>query len=158
MFGLKGTRLAVVLVGIGVAAGVGISFAVVQSTNTDIYQRVVEDDDNPWLDSLFLKSYEENLRTGVHYKSQLAIGEEGFFNADAKGGKLPYQFEWKFSNGTILTTQNITRSFDTPGRYDIQLIVTDAQGQKKISQIHTNVISDKTEAEIALNQTSQTAN
>lgn len=158
MFGLKGTKLAVVLVGIGVAAGVGISFAVVQSTNTDIYQRVVEDDDNPWLDSLFLKSYQENLRTGVHYKSQLAVGEEGFFNADAKGGKLPYQFEWKFSDGAILTTQNITRSFDTPGRYDIQLIVTDAQGQKKISHIYTNVVADKIEAGITNNQTSQTAN
>jgi hypothetical protein len=156
LFGLKGTKLALVLVGIGVAAGIGISFAFVQGTGPDVYQRAVEDDGNPWLDSLFLKSYQDNLRTGVHYKSQLTVGEEGFYNSSAKGGKLPYQYEWKFSDGAVFASQNITHSFDTPGKYDIHLTITDAGGQKKISDIHTNVVPGPTTTGIENNQTSPT--
>jgi PKD domain len=91
---------------------------------------------------LFLKTYQENLRTSAHYQSTLAVGEEGFFNADAKGGKEPYTFEWKFSDGAIQTAQNATRSFDSPGRYDVRLTVIDADGQRIGSDLFVNVVSE----------------
>lgn len=127
-----------IFAGIGVAAGVGITLAFLQSD--EIQQReVVYGDDNPWLDPLFLQNYQESLRTGAHYKSVLDVGEEGFFYAAAKGGKEPYQFEWKFSDGVVLTAQNTTRSFDSPGTYTAVLTVSDADGQKKESHISVNV-------------------
>ncbi|MEW6603633.1 MAG: PKD domain-containing protein [Thermoproteota archaeon] len=134
----KGTKWAIIFAGIGVAAGVGITVAFLQPQG--IQQReVVYGDDNPWLDPLFLQNYRESLRTGAHYKSVLAVGEEGFFYAAAKGGKEPYQFEWRFSDGVVLTAQNATRSFDSPGTYSAVLTVNDADGQKKESNISVKV-------------------
>ncbi len=135
----KGIMWALIFAGIGVAVGVGITFAFLQQR--DIQQGEVDyDNDNPWLDPLFLKSYQESLRTGAHYKSTLAVGEEGFFNANAKGGEQPYQFEWKFSDGVVLAGQNATRSFESPGRYDVMLIITDAAGQTGGSNISVQVL------------------
>jgi hypothetical protein len=120
-----------------------------------VFARVVEDDDeNPWLNPLFLKTYQENLRTGAHYRSTLAVGEEGFFNADTKGGKEPYTFEWKFSDGVILTAQNATQSFDSPGRYDVRLTVRDADGQRIGSDFFVNVVSEKPKEEATQSSTS----
>lgn len=134
----KGTKWAIIFAGIGVAAGVGITLALLQPQG--IQQReVVYGDENPWFNPSFLQSYNENLRTGAHYKSMLAVGEDGFFYSDAKGGKEPYKFEWKFSDGVVLTTQNATRSFDSPGTYTAQLTVTDADGQKQDSNITVKV-------------------
>jgi PKD repeat protein len=134
----KGTKWAIIFAGIGVAAGVGITLAVLQPQA--IQQReVIYGDENPWFNPSFLQSYNENLRTGAHYKSTLAVGEEGFFYADAKGGKEPYQFEWKFSDGVVLIAQNATRSFDSPGTYSAQLTVSDADGQKQDSNISVKV-------------------
>lgn len=128
--GLKGTRLALVFIGIGIAAGIGIALAIVNSqTQGQIFQRVVEDGDNPFLDPEFLKTYQTNLRTGAHYRSQVAVGEETFFVSDAKGGKTPYSYEWTFSDGVVLTSQNSTRAFETPGNYTFDLKVTDADGK-----------------------------
>jgi hypothetical protein len=121
-----------------------------------VFARLVEDgDENPWLNPLFLKTYQENLRTGAHYRSTLAVGEEGFFNADTKGGKEPYIFELKFSDGVILTAQNATRSFDSPGRYDVRLTVRDADGQRIGSDLFVNVVSEKPKEE-ATTQSSTT--
>jgi hypothetical protein len=133
MVALKGTKLAVVFVGIGIAVGVVIALAIVGSqTQGMVFARMVEDDDrdNPLLDPDFLKSYEATVRTGAYYKSEVAVGQDTFFVSDAKGGKQPYSFEWKFSDGVVLTAQNSTRSFDTPGTYHFDLTVTDADGKK----------------------------
>lgn len=135
----KGTTWTFVFVGIGIAVGVVITFALMQQR--EIQQgEVVYDDDNPWLDPLFLKSYQENLRIGSHYKSQIRVGEEGFFKADAKGGKDPYNFEWKFSDSVVLTDQNATRSFESAGEYTVQLTVSDGEGQQVGQELKFKVI------------------
>jgi len=135
----KGTTWTFVFVGIGIAVGVVITFALMQQR--EIQQgEVVYDDDNPWLDPLFLKSYQENLRIGSHYKSQIPVGEEGFFKADAKGGKDPYNFEWKFSDSVVLTDQNATRSFESAGEYTVQLTVSDGEGQQVGQELKFKVI------------------
>jgi len=134
----KGTTWAFVFVGIGIAVGVGITFALLQQR--EIQQGEVYDDDNPWLDPLFLKSYQENLRIGSHYKSQIPAGGEGFFRADAKGGKEPYNFEWKFSDGVVLTDQNATRSFESAGEYTVQLTVSDGEGRQVGQELKFKVI------------------
>lgn len=131
MSGLKGTKMAVVFVGVGIAVGVIVSFAIISSQNQeDVFARVVEDSDNPFLDPEYLKTYQTSLRTGAHYRSDVVVGQEAFFISDAKGGKLPYTFEWMFSDGVVLTAQNSTRTFDAPGTYHFDLTVTDADGKK----------------------------
>ena len=65
-----------------------------------------------------------------NYKAKLALGEEGAFRGVAGGGKEPYTFEWKFSDGLTLTGQNVTRSFNVPGTYHIEVTVTDADGKQ----------------------------
>ena len=128
---LKGTKMAVVFVGVGIAVGVIASFAIISSQNqADVFARMVEDGENPFLDPEYLKTYQTNLRTGAHYKSEVAVGDEAFFISDAKGGKLPYTFEWKFSDGVVLNAQNATRTFASPGTYHFDLTVTDADGKK----------------------------
>lgn len=135
----KGRRWALIFVGIGVAAGVGITYALLKQP--EIQQtEVIYDNDNPWWNPSFLQNYQEVLRTGAHYRSMLAVGEEGFFNAGAKGGKQPYQFEWEFSDGVVLNNQNVTRAFESPGNYTALLTVTDANGQKKDSNISVQVV------------------
>lgn len=130
----KGTKFAIIFGAIGIAVGVGITLAVVDNqTEGLVFQRVVEDsDDNPFLNPSFLKSYND-VRTGAHYKTRLAVGEEGFFVSSAKGGKEPYTFEWKFSDGVIMNAANVTRSFDYADRYYFDLIVTDAEGKQGTS-------------------------
>jgi hypothetical protein len=119
--------LAIVFAGIGVAVGVGVTLAM---QPRGIMQGEVDySDENSFMNPLFLESYNENVRIGSHYKSKVAAGEESFFRADAKGGEEPYRFEWKFSDGVILTAQNVTRSFDSAGSYTVQLTVTDSKNQ-----------------------------
>ena len=137
----KGTKLAIVVGVIGIVAGIGITLTIVNNqTEGMIFQRVVEDD-NPWTSPSFLKSYNENVRTGAYYKTRLAVGEEGFFISSAKGGNEPYTFEWKFSDGVTFSTANTTRSFDLPGRYNFDLIVTDSNGkQGKSTAMYVDVV------------------
>ena len=131
MKALKGTKLAAVFVGVGIAVGIVIALAVVGSqTGGQVFARVVEDGDNPFLDPEYLKTYQTSLRTGAHYKSEVEVGQEAFFVSDAKGGKQPYAFEWRFDDGVVLTEQNATRTFDSPGQYRFDLTVTDADGKK----------------------------
>lgn len=142
---LKRAKLAAIFAGIGIAAGIAISLAMLNSqTSGQVFTRVVEDQ-GPWLDPAFLQSYRDTVRTSALSRSTLAVGEEGFFYADAKGGKTPYTFEWKFSDGIVLTGQNATRNFDAPGKYDIRLTVTDAGGQKAGNDISVTVLSEKPE-------------
>lgn len=130
MHGLKGTKLAVVFVAIGIAAGIGVSFIFVNNQSEDqIIQRIAEESgDNPWSDPEFLKSYKAKPRVGSIYKSQIALGTEEKFTAGASGGEKPYQFEWKFSDGVVLSTQNVTRTFESEGKYNAQLTAIDAKG------------------------------
>ncbi|MGI0037067.1 MAG: PKD domain-containing protein [Nitrososphaera sp.] len=131
MAGLKGTKMAALLVGVGIAVGVVVSFAIISSQNQEnVFARVVEDTENPFLDPEYLKTYQTSLRTGAHYKSEVVVGQEAFFVSDVKGGKQPYTFEWKFGDGVVLTVQNATRTFDAPGTYHFDLTVTDADGKK----------------------------
>ena len=131
MVALKGTKLAAIFGGVGVAVGIAITLAVVSSqTQCQVFARVVEDGENPFLDPEFLKTYEASLRTGAHYKSEVEVGQEAFFVSDAKGGKQPYTFEWKFDDGVVLTDQNATRVFESPGQYRFDLTVTDTDGKK----------------------------
>jgi PKD repeat protein len=79
----------------------------------------------------------------THYNAILAVGEEGTFDAYSKFGKAPFSFEWKFSDGLKLTGQNVTRSFDSPGRYFFNLTVNDGTDDKVTStQLHTNVVKE----------------
>jgi PKD repeat protein len=131
MVALTGTKMAAVFGGVGVAVGIIVTLIVIGGQNQGaVFARVVEDNENPFTDPEFLKTYQTSLRTGAHYKAQVAVGQEAFFAADAKGGKLPYTFEWKFSDGVVLTEQNATRTFETAGTHRFDLTVTDAGGQK----------------------------
>ena len=128
---LTGTKMAAVFGGVGIAIGIIATVVVISSQDPGrVFTRAVEDDENPFMDPEFLKTYQANVRTGAHYKSEVAVGQEAFFVSDAKGGKQPYSFEWKFSDGVVLTNQNSTRTFDAPGVYRFDLTVTDADGQK----------------------------
>jgi hypothetical protein len=130
---------ALIFAGIGMAVGAGITFAFLQQRG--IQQGELNySDENSWLDPLFLQSYNEKVRVGSHYRSQITAGEESFFRADARGGKEPHQFEWKFDDGIVLTTQNVTRSFDSIGKHTVQLTVTDAGDQHVGQQIRFEVI------------------
>ena len=151
----RGTKFAIIFGAIGVAVGVGITLAVVDGqTEGMVFQRVVEDsDDNPFLNPSFLKTYND-VRTGAHYKTRLAVGEEGFFISSAKGGKEPYTFEWKFSDGVTMNAANVTRSFDSADRYYFDLTVTDAEGkQAKSLNMYVDVL-EKLPSEGAANSTS----
>jgi PKD repeat protein len=61
----------------------------------------------------------------------------------ARGGREPYKFEWKFSDSLTLTGQIAARTFDAPGRYYIELTVTDADGkQVRNTNLYTNVLQE----------------
>lgn len=141
----KGTKFAIIFGAVGIAVGVGITLVIVDNqTEGLVFQRAVDEgDDNPWNDPSYLKSYNENIRTGAHYKTRLAVGEEGFFISSAKGGKEPYTFEWKFSDGVTMNAANVTRSFDSVGRHHFDLIVTDADGkQATITTMYVDVLQE----------------
>jgi hypothetical protein len=128
----KSLKFALVFIAVGVAVGVGVAMALTPRGD-QVFQRIAEDeDDNPWLDPAYLQKYESQLRIGSHYRSNLGIGEEGFFNSNAKGGKTPYSFEWKFSDGVVLTEQNVTKSFDSPGEKTVQLTVRDSSPEPQV--------------------------
>jgi hypothetical protein len=81
-------------------------------------------------------------------QTRLAVGEEGFFISSAKGGKEPYAYEWKFSDGVVLSAANVTRSFDSEGRYYFDLVVTDVDGkQGKSNNMFVDVLQELPEQE-----------
>jgi len=56
---------------------------------------------------------------------------------------VPYTFEWKFSDGLILTGENVTRSFESPGKYFFNQTITDGNGDKVTSsELYTNVVQE----------------
>ena len=74
-----------------------------------------------------------------NYNATLPVGEEGVFRGLANGGKEPYTFEWKFSDGQTLTGQNVTRSFNSAGIYHFEVTVTDADGKQVKSTTNPSI-------------------
>ena len=110
---------------VGIAVGLGITLLIVNNqTLRGIFQPLVGGSSSDKQQTSLPFAIREN------YKAKLAVGEEGAFHALARGGKEPYTFEWKFSDGLTLTGQNVTRSFNVPGTYHIEVTVTDADGKQ----------------------------
>lgn len=132
----KGTRMALVFAAIGVAAGVGITFAVMsQLSNQDV--------DDIYENNL---SLEDRLkRTGflsisTQYRSNPEEGKETTFVSKATGGKPPYQIEWKFSDGFTSNMQNVTRTFSEPGQYSGVVTAKDSAGAVEQASISFEVV------------------
>ncbi len=119
---------------IGIAAGIGIMLLIVDDqTLLGIFSPLVgESVDN---------EQGGNLPFAIrqNYNATLPVGEEGVFLGLARGGKEPYTFEWKFSDGLTLTGQNVTRSFDAPGIYHFEVTVTDADGKQVKSTTNPSI-------------------
>jgi len=137
---------------IGIAAGIGIMLLLVDyQTLGRIFQPLVggSSDDNEQGDNNLPFAIRQN------YNATLAVGEEGAFLGLARGGKDPYTFEWKFSDGLTLTGQNVTRSFDVPGTYHFEVTVTDADGKQVKSKNPTiNVLQELPKEDRTANATS----
>ena len=124
---------------IGIAVGIGIMLLIVDAqTLGRIFQPLLvggtNDGNNQGGNSL-------PFAIRQNYNTTLAVGEDGAFLGVARGGKEPYTFEWKFSDGLTLTGQNVTRSFDVPGIYHFEVTVTDADGkQVKSTNLTFNVL------------------
>lgn len=143
-------KLAIIFSAIGAAVAIGITIVILYNqTGGSMFQRLAgEDDDSSQFDE------EPTLGYITHYKAILAVGEEGTFSANAKFGKAPFSFEWKFSDGLTLTGQKVTRSFDLPGKYLFNLTVTDAAGKQVTStELNTNVVQEIAKKEGAGNTT-----
>ena len=140
----KGSKRSYIFLVIGIAAGAVLALIIINSqTQGLVLQRIVDEsaDDSPFSDPNFIKNYESMLRVGASYKSTMVVGQEGFFDAGAKGGTEPYKYEWRFDDGKILNGQNVTRSFDAAGRHPFILTVTDAKGkQEKADTMFVDVI------------------
>ena len=130
MFALSRTLKSAIFFGaIVIAAGIGILLLVVDAqTLGRIFQPLVgggSSNDNR-------QGGNNDLPFAIrhNYNATLAVGEEGSFLGVARGGKEPYTFEWKFSDGLTLTGQNVTRSFNVPGTYHFEVTVTDADDKQ----------------------------
>ena len=136
---------------VGIAAGIGIMLLIVDDqTLQGIFQPLVGG-------SNVNEQGDSNLPFAIrqNYNATLAVGEEGAFLGQARGGKEPYTFEWKFSDGLTLTGQNVTRSFDVPGTYHFEVTVTDAYGkQVKSTNPTINVLQELPKGNGTANATS----
>jgi hypothetical protein len=141
----KGVKIAAIFAAIGIAVGIGASLALTR--NNEIQQRIAEDgdafDELSLAEKTKLLSY---LTVGINYKHRLTVGEEGIFIGNAKGGSPPYQYEWKFSDGTTYTTQNMTRSFDSPGTYEGRFTATDSAGDSRYSSFTIQAVESMPES------------
>lgn len=133
-----------------IVAGIGIMLLIVDDqTLRGIFQPLVDESSDNEQGGNPAFAIREN------YKSRLAVGEEGAFLGNARGGKEPYTFEWKFSDGLTLTGQNVTRSFDVPGTYYFEVTVTDADGkQVKSTNLTIHVFQELPKGDGTANATS----
>lgn len=121
----RAVKSAIFFSAVGIAVGLGIMLVIVgNQTLRGIFQPLVGGSSSDKQENSFPFAIREN------YNAKLAVGEEGAFHGVARGGKEPYKFEWKFSDGLTLTGQNVTRSFNVPGTYHIEVTVTDADGKQ----------------------------
>jgi hypothetical protein len=149
----KTTKSAIFYSAIGIAVVVGIMFFIVDNQSlATIFQRT-SDEESGGSDSL--GGSVPALGYLTYYKANLAVGEEGTYDTLPKFGKAPYTFEWKFSDGLTLIGQNVTRSFDLPGRYFFNVTIIDGNGDKVTSsQLYTNVVQQIANKEVSDNATS----
>jgi hypothetical protein len=137
---------------IGIAVGIGITLLIVDDqTLGRIFQPLVggSSGDNEQGGNSLPFAIRQN------YNATVPVGEEGVFLGVASGGKEPYTFEWKFSDGLTLTGQNVTRSFDVPGTYHFEVTVTDADGrQVKSTNPTINVLQELPKEDGTANATS----
>jgi PKD repeat protein len=106
-------------------------------------------------------SNDRPFRYRTFYKAILAVGDEGAYAAEAGGGKPPYTFEWKFSDGITMKGENITRTFNSPAIQYFSLTVADADGkQLKSTELNTRIVPEisKEEGADAANNTSLSTN
>ena len=148
----KTVKSAIFFSAIGIAVGIGIMLLIVDDqTLGRIFQPLVggSSEDNEQGGNSLPFAIRQN------YNATLAVGEEGAFLGVARGGKEPYTFEWKFSDGLTLTGQNVTRSFDVPGTYHFEVTVTDADGrQVKSTNPTINVLQELPKGHGTANATS----
>ena len=138
--------------GIAVVAGV-VFFIVDNQTLGKIFLPTADDEGSGGSDNL--GGSVPNLGYLIRHDAIMAVGEEASFGAHSKFGKPPFSFEWKFSDGVTLNGQNVTRSFDSPGRYFFTLTLTDGTGDKVTSkQLNTNVVQELSENDASANRTS----
>lgn len=55
---------------------------------------------------------------------------EATFQADIRGGRPPFTFEWDFGDGTRAWGSNPTHRFSGPGTYPVQCLTRDADGRQ----------------------------
>ena len=141
---------------VGIAIGIGVTILIVYNSTvgTMFFQSTADEEDSGSSNG---GGSVPELGYLVHYNARLPVGEEGPFDAHSKFGKAPYTFEWKFSDGLILTGDNITRSFDFPGRHFFNLTITDGTGDKVTSsQLYTDAVQEMPgEEEVIPNATSR---
>lgn len=119
---------------VGIAAGIGIMLLIVDDQTL---LGVI----NPLIGESVDNEQGGNLPFAIrqNYNATLPVGEEGVFLGLANGGKEPYTFEWRFSDGPTFTGQNVTRRFDAPGIYHFEVTVTDADGKQVKSTTNPSI-------------------
>jgi PKD repeat protein len=155
----RAAKLAIFYSIIGIAIGIGLILLLV---DTEILVGMFqigasEDNDN----NTNIPLADRPFRYRTFYKAILAVGEEGAYAAEAGGGKPPYTFEWKFSDGITMTGDNITRTFNSPAIQYFSLTVTDAEGkQVKSTELNTRIVPEipKEEGADSANSTSLSTN
>ncbi|MFL6482866.1 MAG: PKD domain-containing protein [Nitrososphaera sp.] len=141
----KTAKMAIVFGAIGAMVGIGATIAILYSQPMKSMLQGKAGGESNYDNSNYNSNSQDNtdpkLGFITHYKAVLTVGEEGAYSADSKFAKGPISFEWKFSDGLTLTGQNVTRTFDAPGKYSFYLTVTDANGDKVTStELNTNVV------------------
>lgn len=137
----RSTKFAIIFGVAGIAVGIGITLALVQTNDDDggIIQRLVGDNRESSEDS-FVK-LKGVVRPGINHESILAPGEEGMFYADASGGTRPYQFQWDFGDGSPSSSlQNATHAFPSAGEYQVRLAAMDSNGIKGVISVKQSVV------------------
>ena len=137
----KGLKLAIIFMSVGVVVGIGVTFALIKSEESDAIEQGLISDSKVSNEQL-LKTVKEHVRPGISHKSTLAEGEEGTFFADASGGYPPYQFQWDFGDGSPTSSlQNVTHSYASAGEYNVQLTAIDSKGNHGVISVVQSVVA-----------------
>lgn len=139
----RSVKLSIIFLTVGIAIGISAFYILSQDSDSEIQQRAVSEEDGDPFDALSIEERAKRLAylsVGIYYKHRLAVDEEFPFTAAAKGGKPPYEFEWKFSDGAIYSVQNITRSFAAVGNYTGEFTATDSAGDSRSNTFRIQVI------------------
>jgi PKD repeat protein len=73
-------------------------------------------------------------------------GEELLFAASVSGGVAPYEFEWRFGDGTMSTKQTPMHMYSSAGEYTVTVTVIDSEGREK-SAMSAMVVDEQIEVE-----------